>query len=155
MIVTNHILAGAVIGLVIEQPVIAITAALASHFVMDALPHFGYPGNRGYGEALKHRLSYGVAIGTMLTSAAVIAFLAYHREWLALGAGLAAAAPDCLGFYSYAKYEKYGKRAEGVLDVIHVKFHRAIQWCERPWGAWVEIGAMVLLATVLCDLVLR
>jgi len=58
MTITNHILAGAIIGAVIKEPALALPIAFASHFVMDALPHFGYEGNKGYGEALKHKLSY-------------------------------------------------------------------------------------------------
>jgi hypothetical protein len=59
--ITNHLLAGAAIAYAIDKPLPVLLLAFASHFVMDALPHFGYPGNKGYGEAMKHRLSYVVA----------------------------------------------------------------------------------------------
>lgn len=41
MFVTNHVLAGASIGLVLRRrPVAAFTAGVASHLAMDAVPHF-------------------------------------------------------------------------------------------------------------------
>ncbi len=154
MIITNHILAGALIGLTIKQPGVAIIVACLSHFAMDVVPHFGYPGNRGYGEALKHALSYAVGIGTALTSLAVVAFLGTRGEWLALATGLVAASPDVIGFYTYLAYERIGRPSNRVLEVVHVRFHRAIQWCERPWGVWIELVAMLLLSAILMGMIL-
>jgi hypothetical protein len=45
MLVTNHVLAGAAIGAVLRRrPVAAFAAGLASHLIMDSLPHWGLPG---------------------------------------------------------------------------------------------------------------
>jgi hypothetical protein len=45
MLVTNHVLAGAVLGAVLHRrPVVAFAAGLASHLAMDSLPHWGLPG---------------------------------------------------------------------------------------------------------------
>ena len=41
MLITNHVLAGALIGTVARGPASAFAAGVASHFVMDALPHWG------------------------------------------------------------------------------------------------------------------
>ena len=41
MLITNHVLAGALIGTVAPGPASAFAAGVASHFVMDALPHWG------------------------------------------------------------------------------------------------------------------
>lgn len=113
---------------------------------MDALPHFGYAGKKGYEEVLKYKLSYIVAASTLVTSLAVIAFLVAKGQWLALSAGLVAASPDAIGLYNWLAYEKRGKKAGGFLKLFHVKFHRHIQWCERPWGSFVEIAVCVGLA---------
>ncbi len=44
MLVTNHVLAGAVIGAVFRRrPVAAFAAGVASHLMMDSLPHWGLP----------------------------------------------------------------------------------------------------------------
>lgn len=38
---TNHVLSGAVIGAAVKRPVSAFAAGVVSHFVLDALPHWG------------------------------------------------------------------------------------------------------------------
>lgn len=44
MFVTNHVLAGAAIGLALgRRPGLAFAAGVVSHFVMDATPHWGIP----------------------------------------------------------------------------------------------------------------
>lgn len=153
MTITNHILTGAIIGLVVSNPVAAIVLAFASHFVLDALPHFGYAGRKGYAEALRHKLSYGVAIATAITTAAILVFLALHGEWFAIFTGLIAASPDAVGVYNWLGYEKHNKPQPTWLKLTHVKFHRAIQRCERPWGVIVEIAVFVALCLMLNDLV--
>jgi hypothetical protein len=41
MLVTNHVLAGAAVGAVLRRPVASFVVGVASHFVMDAIPHWG------------------------------------------------------------------------------------------------------------------
>ena len=41
MLVTNHVLSGAFIGRAAPGPVSAFTAGVASHFALDAVPHWG------------------------------------------------------------------------------------------------------------------
>jgi hypothetical protein len=41
MLVTNHVLAGAVIGTVARGPAQAFALGVASHFALDAVPHWG------------------------------------------------------------------------------------------------------------------
>ena len=44
MLVTNHVGAGAVIGVLLHRrPVLAFAAGVASHLAMDCLPHWGLP----------------------------------------------------------------------------------------------------------------
>lgn len=43
MIITNHVVAGAVIGARAPGPVSAFALGFASHGVMDAIPHWGHP----------------------------------------------------------------------------------------------------------------
>lgn len=152
MTITNHVLAGSIIGLTVVNPVLAIALALASHFVMDMLPHFGYAGRGGYMEVLRHRLSYIVAVFTAITTVLVIILLAANSKWFALLTGLVAASPDAVGIYNWLAYEKYGKQAKGLLRLVHVRFHRAIQWCERPWGVILEVVTTTVLLFVLWGL---
>ena len=41
VLLTNHVLSGALIGAVVRRPVPAFAAGVASHFVLDAVPHWG------------------------------------------------------------------------------------------------------------------
>jgi hypothetical protein len=41
MLVTNHVLSGAAIGAAVRRPVPALAIGVASHFALDALPHWG------------------------------------------------------------------------------------------------------------------
>jgi hypothetical protein len=41
MLVTNHVLSGAVIGAAAHRPVPAFALGVISHFVLDAVPHWG------------------------------------------------------------------------------------------------------------------
>jgi len=41
VLITNHVLSGAVIGAVARRPAAAFTLGVASHFVLDAIPHWG------------------------------------------------------------------------------------------------------------------
>ena len=41
MLVTNHVLAGAAIGALVERPLPALALGIASHVAMDSVPHWG------------------------------------------------------------------------------------------------------------------
>ena len=67
MLVTNHVLSGAAIGAAVRRPVPSFALGVASHFALDAVPHWGKFGDRrGY---LRVAVSDGLvglaAMGTM------------------------------------------------------------------------------------------
>ncbi|MBV9205731.1 MAG: hypothetical protein JO037_10110 [Actinobacteria bacterium] len=74
MLLTNHVLSGALIGALARRPRSAFAAGVASHFLLDAVPHWGDWGTR--------RRFLRVAVGDGLISLATMGVLA------------AAAAPD-------------------------------------------------------------
>jgi hypothetical protein len=41
MLVTNHVLSGAVVGALARRPLLALPIGVASHFVLDVVPHWG------------------------------------------------------------------------------------------------------------------
>jgi hypothetical protein len=43
VLITNHVVAGAVIGTVVPRPAYAFGIGVASHLAMDATPHWGHP----------------------------------------------------------------------------------------------------------------
>ncbi len=67
MLITNHVVAGAVVGALAPGPVSAFTLGIASHAAMDALPHWGHP---DYDVFLKVAVVDGlVGLATMATLA--------------------------------------------------------------------------------------
>jgi hypothetical protein len=46
VLLTNHVLSGALIGGLVRRPVTAFTLGVASHFALDAVPHWGRWGGR-------------------------------------------------------------------------------------------------------------
>ena len=46
MLLTNHVLSGALIGALVRAPLPAFAVGVASHFVLDAVPHWGQWGDR-------------------------------------------------------------------------------------------------------------
>lgn len=152
MTIPNHVIAGACIVLYVNERVIALVVALLSHFAMDALPHFGYKGNMGFGEALKHRLSYWVGYISAIITVVLIGFLLLNQLWLALSGAVLATMPDLAGIYNYLCYEKYSKKAGRFITSFHINFHRAIQKYERPWGIYIEIITFIVLFIILLNL---
>jgi hypothetical protein len=90
VLLTNHVLSGALIGALARRPPAAFAAGVASHFVLDALPHWGDWGSE--------RRFLQVAVPDGLAAAAAmgaLAALAPARRRRAVLAGMAGAAlPD-------------------------------------------------------------
>jgi hypothetical protein len=91
MLVTNHVLSGALIGAVARRPAVAFAAGVASHFVLDMTPHYG-------GSATDSREVLRVAVPDGLLGLAAIgafAAVAPPAARLSVLAGMAGAAlPD-------------------------------------------------------------
>jgi hypothetical protein len=90
MLVTNHVLSGVVIGAAVRRPVSAFALGVASHFALDAAPHWGKFGSG--------RMYLSVAVSDGLAGLAVMgtmAALAPRGSRAAVLAGMAGAAlPD-------------------------------------------------------------
>lgn len=148
MTATNHALTGALIATVVDKPLIALPLALASHFAIDMLPHFGYPGHGGYKAALKHRLSVIMMLADPILFVPLIIVLLAHNVpvWTYIAAFLALS-PDLYDFFGYFVF----KEPKGWNSFN--RFASKIQWCEQPWGLVVEIvwyvGGIYLLINLL------
>jgi hypothetical protein len=132
----NHALTGSIIGLVVGQPLIAVPLAVVSHFVCDAIPHFG--SSLPHGVYMKTRAFHNYLV---LNAAAcfllVVCLAAYQpRHWLlAAVCAFAAAAPDFLSLNRYLKNKRDLQWQAGW----YARFAHNIQWFERPIGAVVEV----------------
>lgn len=133
MLVTNHVLSGALIGGAVRRPLPAAMLGLASHFALDAVPHWG---KFGSGPSL---LRVAVPDGLAgLVAIGAFAAIAPRERRLAVLAGIAGAAfPDLdkpsLLFFGRSPFPR-------AWDA----FHAAIQH-EAPDRAHVEVAAAALL----------
>lgn len=152
MTASNHFIAGALIAGIVKQPILALPLAFASHFVLDALPHFGYSGHKGVGDGLKHRMTLLIVIFDVITWVALLYVLRNESGWI-YAAGFAAISPDLAWVYRFIIKEKRGKLPPPPTNLFN-SFHQRIQWCERPWGIVIELGWFVLLFSALIRLVL-
>lgn len=90
MLVTNHVLSGALIGAAVRRPLPAFALGVASHFALDAIPHWGDWGDPR--RFLKVAVIDGLTGLTVLGACAVIA---RPGRRMAIVAGMAGAAlPD-------------------------------------------------------------
>lgn len=88
MLVTNHVLSGAVIGAAVRRPGPAFVLGVASHFVLDSVPHWGGFGGSFLKVAVRDGLT-GLAVMGVMTA------VAPPERRAAVVAGMAGAAfPD-------------------------------------------------------------
>lgn len=146
MTAINHALTGTVIGLLVGQPLIAVPAAVASHYVCDALPHFGT--NLPEKVVLKsNKFRSYLMVEAVLCFALVVCLAVFRPEYwlLAIVCAFAAAAPDFLSINRYLVV----RRGKHWQPGRYTKFAKDIQWFERPIGAVVEIAWFVAAVAII------
>jgi hypothetical protein len=150
----NHAMTGAIIGLVIGEPLAAIPVAFLSHYIMDVIPHHGEGemGEKQKLEWIRSKLFRNLIYADALLCGLLVLVLAISQpaHWLlAAVCAFAAASPDLLSFNRYQKtLSKKGWKAGW-----YTKFAGNIQWFERPIGGFVElawfIAAVIILLPIL------
>ena len=136
MLVTNHVLSGAVIGAAVRRPVPAFALGVASHFVLDATPHWGkFESGPGYLRVAVPDGLIGLAVMGAMTA------LTPRPTRLAVLAGMAGAAlPDL---------DKPSKLFFGRSPFPPAvdRFHKVIQH-EAPRRAHYEATAAVIFGSL-------
>lgn len=143
MLVTNHVLSGAVIGAAARRPIPAFAAGVASHFFLDSVPHWGkFSGRRKF---LRVAVPDGLA---GLAVMGIMAAIAPADRRTAVLAGMAGAALPDLDKPSQLVFGRspFPRRVDS--------FHRAIQR-EAPDRAHYEAVAALILVAVAVALLRR
>jgi hypothetical protein len=136
MLVTNHVLSGAAIGAATRRPVAAFVLGVASHFVLDTVPHWGQFG--GGRRMLRVAVPDGlIGLAVMGTMAAV----APPERRAAVLAGMAGAALPDLDKPSTVFFGR--SPFPPAVD----RFHTAIQH-EKARRAHYEATAAVIFGSV-------
>lgn len=114
MLITNHVLSGAVIGLVTPDVTSAFGRGFVSHFVLDAVPHFGIDE--------EHLMRVAVPDGLVgLAAIAVIARATQRAQLLPVLGGIAGAClPDLdkpgRQFFGRSPFPSWFDRAHSVIQ---------------------------------------
>lgn len=153
MTAANHMLVGAIVAVGVQRPLLVAPLAIASHFLLDVLPHFGV--HRGdTTQRNKHPLfRYVITIDILLTATLLILLPSVLEGavswWILLLGMIFAFLPDFVWIHHFF-YELWHKKKKQVSRFS--RLHEKIQWGERPWGILVELvwfGSMGTLLGVL------
>lgn len=148
----NHIVTGAAIGAAISQPVLALPLAFISHFVLDSMPHFGFPDWEKRTDKQNKLLNYILVADVLAVLAVVAIFIAQSAPAMFYIAGFVAFSPDAIWIYRFFLVDrKIGATPESAEDAFS-KFHSGLQTRERPSGIYVEIAYLVVISVVLAQL---
>ncbi len=146
MLATNHGLTGIILGAYLPLP-IAIPVAFASHFVMDALPHFGIPHEQRNSSRAYKMI---VVCDTVLALSFAVALIPLQK-WRMEAVGWVAYAPDGLWVLYYFTH---GRDFHLKPSSAFQRFHMNIQRYERPWGLAIELTYLAIIMPVVFHLML-
>jgi len=146
MTATNHALTGALIGLIIGEPLLAVPAAIASHYLCDILPHYASAGDAKHVLKTKAFRNYLVTEAGICFILVLILAATQPEHWLlACACAFLAAAPDFLWIPRYVKTRAGTKWQPNLFS----RFALRIQWFQRPIGAVVEVAWCVACVILL------
>lgn len=130
MTATNHGLFGSVIAIALQShPVVAVVVAPFSHFLLDAIPHYGSDGDIRSRKFFRN-LSLDAMLAVVTTL--IVAWLWRDMALLVVACAFLAASPDLMWIY----YEYINPK----LKKKHLipRFHSWIQWSQTGKGIVVE-----------------
>jgi hypothetical protein len=156
MILSTHAIVGAALASFMPgHPVAAALVGFASHFAIDAIPHWDYPlrsqsvrpnnpGAMTYDLALARDLAVIGADALVGTLLAVVLFASPSTNWVILIGAFAAMLPDPLQFV----HGRYPREPLRTLQRFHVWIHTARRMKNR-----IALGVMSQLAFVIAVIV--
>jgi hypothetical protein len=145
MTATNHALTGAITGLLVGEPILAIPIAFLSHYVCDAIPH--YKSSLSDSKLLKSRgfRNYLIVDAALCFLIVLVLAIFQPENWLlASVCAFVATSPDLAWIPRYVRVRRGKKWRPSLYD----KFAGNIQWFQRPIGGVVE-AAWFVVAIVL------
>lgn len=147
MLETPHVVVGAAIAIKVGNPALALPLALASHFVLDKVPHWNphlYTETQKLGKPSRNSTIVGVVdIALSLVSGLWIASIYlpdYQKVGVILAGSLLAVLPDVV------KYPYYYLKVRNRYLVRWVKFERALQVNASPLPGVLTQLAIIIAA---------
>lgn len=149
MTATNHALTGALVGLTVHNPWVALPVAFLSHFVCDMMPHFGRSSDWLASRTFRY---YLLIDGLLCVLLVAILFASGNASWpLASACALLATSPDLLWIREFIASSKGRIFHANGLELLLTK----IQWFEKPSGAFVELAWLAGAVTLLIPLIYK
>lgn len=151
MTAPNHALTGALIGLSVAEPWVALPLALVSHLACDAIPHYD-PAEQDIAKRISARsfIVQQLVLGAGLCGLVVLALIiARPHGWLTAGVcAFLATSPDMLWIPRFLSANRTG--VDRPPTNWFLRFHQNIQWKTGPQWWWTEVlwaaGCVALLA---------
>ena len=135
---TNHTLTGVLIAATVH-PVLVIPLAFTSHFLLDALPHFG--------ESYENRRSLSKMVWSVDISLVLAGFtylILTGQPFILVVGGIAAMSPDFAWIYRFTVLESMGKLPEPPKSRFN-ELHAGIQKYESVSGIYLELAVFPIL----------
>lgn len=124
----------------------AVPAALASHFICDAIPHFKFQGEDAQTLRQRFFVIYLLAEAGLCGLLVLALGLAQPLHWvLAAICAFVAASPDLLSIRKFVLM----RQGKPWRPTWYGKFAGGIQWFERPIGLVVELAWLVAVVAIL------
>lgn len=146
---TNHGITGAMIALTVKEPLLAVPVSLISHFVCDALPHFGVKDEPKEGRSEVFSLKFNIILITdFLVAVGLMALFGYwfpEQKWLIWACMVTAAAPDLANIYTRI----YLERVKGRIYDPSKYWTSRIQWSSTYWGAFPELAWFLIMGWII------
>ena len=148
MTATNHAITGALIGLAVSNPALAVPLAFISHFALDAIPHYDSPGyelERIGSTRFRKQLSIDASLCFLLV---VVLALRRPEHWLVVAfSAFMATFPDLLWLPKFLHVRTTGKLLPN--NNFFWKFHDKIQWRTGSKYIWVEATWFIVFGGLL------
>ena len=145
MTATNHFLAGVTIASFVGKPELALPLAFISHYILDALPHFG---DSKYHQKLR---SFALIwLGDFVVLMCILLLVIIRNPWWYAVAGFLGTSPDLAWIYRFYFVNKNVDANVKNMNWIN-KFHNNIQKFEFRRGMIVEIPFAIMLVLILIN----
>jgi hypothetical protein len=143
MIIACHILAGAVIADKIQNPVLGLSLAFLSHYIIDIIPHWEYVKNAKASQNQSFT-DFLMTFADIILGAAIVLIFSKHKLLAAAG-GFIGAAPDFDYFFytfpSLIKNKFLAKEERFHSKIIHFFDRKKIPFF---WRLFSQILVIVI-----------
>jgi len=148
MLAINHAFSGALLGLTVGEPWVAVPLAFLSHFAQDAVPHYDLPGDET--ARLRHTSFARQLVVDAVLCGILVLILALIRpkHWISAAiCAFLATSPDLMWIRKF--WQTRFKACESTNIFPWERFHTKIQWRTGRGLWWVEamwfVGGSFLL----------